>query len=60
MKEHCIITAHHRTNRYPDGKHRLPFVLSGGCGDGSGRVMNGGQGGQDDSGQEGTITHYAN
>jgi hypothetical protein len=42
MKEHCIITAHHRTNRYPDGKHGLSFVQSGSCGDSSGRVMNGG------------------
>eukprot|EP00957_Ditylum_brightwellii_P103305 7872843-Ditylum_brightwellii.AAC.1 len=37
MKEHCIIEAHHRTNRYHNGKHGLSFVQGGGRGDGSGR-----------------------
>eukprot|EP00957_Ditylum_brightwellii_P199375 15197159-Ditylum_brightwellii.AAC.1 len=60
MKEHRIIVAHHRTNRYRNGKHGLSFVQGGGCGDGSGRGVNGGQGGQGGSGQEGTNTHYAN
>eukprot|EP00957_Ditylum_brightwellii_P141887 10809474-Ditylum_brightwellii.AAC.1 len=60
MKEHRIIEAHHRTNRYRDGKHGLSFVQGGGRGGGSGRGMNGGQGGRGSSGREGTNTHYAN
>eukprot|EP00957_Ditylum_brightwellii_P046844 3555613-Ditylum_brightwellii.AAC.1 len=35
IKEHCIITAHHKTNMYRNGKHGLSFVQGGGRGDGS-------------------------
>jgi hypothetical protein len=60
MKEHRVIEAHHRTNRYRDGRQGLSFVQGGGRGDGSGRGMNGGQGGRGGSGRGGTDTHYAN
>ena len=62
IKEHRIIEAQHRTNRYHDGRNGVSFMQGGGRGDGSGRGMNSGRGGRGGSGRSsgGTGTHYTN
>eukprot|EP00957_Ditylum_brightwellii_P166233 12655599-Ditylum_brightwellii.AAC.1 len=57
MKEHPVIEAHQRSNRYHDGWNGISFVQGSGCGNTTGCGGRGGRGGRVSDGKPET---YAN